>query len=71
MKKIFSIFALAFLLYLSFQFGRVYDDKELKFEFVENVDEMEPTPEEVYIGINGSLYAVDTETLETKLISKN
>lgn len=38
------------------------------FTFIENTDEMEPTPGEIYIGIDGHLYMVNTETMETKLI---
>lgn len=38
------------------------------FEFIENVEQMEPTPGEIYIGIEGHLYMVNTETMETLVI---
>lgn len=35
------------------------------FTHIENTDEMEPTPEEILIGIDDHLYKVNTKTMKT------
>ena len=58
------------IVFLSFAFGSLYNEanQRMNFEHVENVDEMESTPAEVYIYVNGHKYKVNTETNETTLI---
>lgn len=59
------------LLLVVFNLGKLdheHKHGEITFEHIQNSDEMESTPEEIEIGINGHLYIVDTETMKTKKI---
>lgn len=57
-------------IFLIFSFGRMYQtsQEKINIEHIVNSDEMENTPIELEIYINGKFYLYNTETNKTKVI---
>lgn len=69
MKNLHKYIFYLIVLIAVFNLGKIDHERkhgEIKIQYVENVDEMQETPPEIYIWINDQQFIFDTESGEQK-----